>query len=203
MRPTAANVAGHRPVVDGQMPPGQCQSFQFRSIPENSDEGDHRPFAHACKRPKPRTWLWSGMPSMCRPSSRPFVRKTWTTCSAKPSAATRTSGNSTQFEAATSNCNREHRLPVVSACMHLGGVVTSTATPVPELYFRFLVCRGDGPSPITACALQLATVDSVDPSNFAALWRNLCKRASADTQHHPWPLPRPAQAFSSGYFQLP
>ncbi|CAE7751735.1 unnamed protein product, partial [Symbiodinium sp. CCMP2456] len=51
-----------------------------------------------------------------------------------------------------------HRLPVVSAYKHLGGIITSNASPAPDLYFRHLL----------------------------ALWRNLCRRTSAEEQEHPY-----------------
>ena len=115
-------------------------------------------------------------------------------------------------------------LPVVTAYKHLGGVLVSTASPVPDLHFRF--SRADGTARSlrrqlfssqrftldvrrsllsalvvskylhTSAALVLRRAAHLRTweRHFVALWRNLCKRGSDFHHIHPFEVLRRARA---------
>ncbi|CAE7837830.1 tyrP-A [Symbiodinium sp. CCMP2592] len=107
-------------------------------------------------------------------------------------------------------------LPIVSAYRHLGGIVTSTSSPVPDLHHRF--ARADGtarplrraffssrqfPVAVRRSLLQALVVSKYVHTgaalilraachlklwerHYICLWRNLSRRIAADHQDHPY-----------------
>ena len=109
-----------------------------------------------------------------------------------------------------------HTVPVIRAYRHLGGILTSPVTPVPDLHFRYSRAEGAArplrrvlfssrrftPSvrrnllfslvlskylhSSAALILKCAAHLKLWERHYVALWRNLCRRVDKDTQLHPY-----------------
>ncbi|CAE7458715.1 unnamed protein product, partial [Symbiodinium sp. CCMP2592] len=119
-----------------------------------------------------------------------------------------------------------HKVPVIQAYRHLGGVLTSPITPVPDLHFRYSRAEGTA-RPLRRCfftsqrfslavrrnllrslviskyvhsssalVLRCATHIKLWERQYIALWRNLCRRIDKETLLHPFEVLHQAEALT-------